>query len=811
MTTNNIFGDTAPDMLRAGLSVIPLQRHDKRPIPTGWSKYHELPPSPEDIENWLLHHSSGNIGMVLGRQSNIVVIDIDHEDEKISEEIMAILPKSPWERIGKKGRVLAYRYNGTPTFRIKDRTGGTIVEHLSSGTQVVLPPSIHPETKKPYTENIPLLEVLDELPVLPKDIETKLRELLVNLGFDLSVEGRSDMTRQVPAGMRDTEMTSIAGFHANQVIRGHLSFKRAVEDFKGWFATKIERVAGDDIPVEKGIENIVKFIVRDVVEKDKLLPDGWDEDLSDAEKETLGLVFNEDQVQWTYDDFREYLNKAFSAYGPETSERMEAIDSCLKRIANTPSMSSLDVDRLLTFIREASEMNIAMTSLRRRIKETANYGVEGNNHSEIADMVIKNFEEISDICFYQSEFWRYNGAYWESLPDHEIMKVIANEYGDLDLAKRYSDHKGILNIMANKVASDLTTTRVKGVNFANGVLLENGKLVAHKPEYGFQYCLDFSYDKNLAGRAFKFQKFLEDSWGHNDDYEDKLKALQEAMCMTIFGMGPLYQRAILLFGMPKTGKSQLLDIVSSLVSDKAKCVCTPEMWATTFGTAEMSGKILNVCGELSENKLIDGQMFKMIVAGEEITAQMKHKPLFQYRPMATHWFASNHLANSTDVSKAFTRRWLILEFDKVVENPIPGLGGTIVAEERDAIVAWAVEALPRLKAQGDLTLPASHLAQVRDMAYENNNVRHFVEGSGFVTRHEMCDGMTGDEMLKKYPSVTEDRLYEAYFQFCMMSGGRKRASKLQFRARMKEMVGDFGFYMHKHNMEVQYIGLSVKG
>jgi len=50
-------------------------------------------------------------------------------------------------------------------------------------------------------------------------------------------------------------------------------------------------------------------------------------------------------------------------------------------------------------------------------------------------------------------------------------------------------------------------------------------------------------------------------------------------------------------------------------------------------------------------------------------------------------------------------------------------GDLIVAEEREAIVAWAVQAMPPLLANNDFTLPASHQEAICQVATMNNSVR----------------------------------------------------------------------------------------
>ena len=262
-----IFGALAPLYWQAGLPVIPLHYREKKPIPLGWSQFSEKMPPVELQEHWLTNHANCNIGLVLGAQSQMVMIDIDTVDPNIITAIQQVLPPSPWERIGAKGKVLAYRYSGERSFQIKSAEGKILVELLSDRRQVVLPPSIHPDTKAPYTSNCDLLSVHNALPGLPDGIELILRGALEEAGVKLSLSGSTRVTDFVSAGARDNQMTSLAGLLAWGITRGEKTFKEAEGQLRAWASMLTEKVAGDDVDIEKGVRNLATFLVRDVLEK----------------------------------------------------------------------------------------------------------------------------------------------------------------------------------------------------------------------------------------------------------------------------------------------------------------------------------------------------------------------------------------------------------------------------------------------------------------------------------------------------------------------------------------------------------------
>ena len=202
----------------------------------------------------------------------------------------------------------------------------------------------------------------------------------------------------------------------------------------------------------------------------------------------------------------------------------------------------------------------------------------------------------------------------------------------------------------------------------------------------------------------------------------------------MFGCGPDYQRVILLHGKGGTGKSQALEVLQAMMPKEACCSIPPNLWGEKFVLSDMVGRSLNVCGELPESTKIDGQVFKGVVVGEQIRTERKSVDGFHYRPIATHWFASNYLPNTSDSSSAFVRRWLILEFNRVVpeKERIPHFHEILISEEREAIAAWAIQGLPRLVVARDYTQPPSHLALLNQVRRVNNTVAAWLQSNDKV-------------------------------------------------------------------------------
>ncbi len=797
---SNIFSENAEQYWQRGLSVIPLYKREKRPIPNGWSQWHDHLPSEEQRSEWLHSFPDANIGLVLGKQSNVVAFDIDTIDPVITKKLVDLLPVSPWKRVGKKGMVLAYRWSGLKTFRVKSAAGESICEMLSDKTQVVLPPSIHPETKMPYEANCPLYEVLSILPELPQDIEEKIRKLLTDNGVELSHSGWTKVTEFVSSGSRDTNMTEKAGLFAYAIMRGERTLKEAMGMLESYNEEFVQNVAGDSMDIEKHKRNMILFLHRDVTTKGRILPEGWDAGLSAEDKKNWGVEFTKDHEEWTVPQIKEHLYNVFekdkASGGPDS---MMAIDQMLVKIANSQNLKGLEVEQILTYIAKNSGTGIRVPSLMRQIKaiRTEGGGVQGINQTELARALMEDLNTLYPVRYHAESFWKWAGGHWEVMPEQWLIFKISDNYGHTAAAKKHSDMIGVMKLFKAIVPQGLTDKprTSAGVNFANGYLTQDLDLIPHSPELGMTYTLPFRYlgDKlgenvDLSHHAPMFWRFLVQSWGDDPDFMEKVSFLQEMLAATLFGMGSHFQRVFLLHGVPKSGKSQMLKIASSLVPDTARSAVSPNEWADKFMPTEMFGKLLNVAGELHERKMIDGQRFKDIVDGSEITGQHKFGHPFRMVITCTHWFASNHFPRTEDSSDGFNRRWGVLNFCRPVpaSEMISGLGDLIVAQEREIIVAWAVTALKRLIANHDYSLPESHHMIVGEMATMNNPVRGFLKDTGkfIVTR-------------KSEDRITEDKMYNKFWEYCVAVAQKRPMPIVEFRSKIRELMTVEGFKVER--------------
>lgn len=143
------------ELKKLGWQCIPLALASKKPIESlerlgGFIGIHH-DGVPESIcKEWDKKYTLKNsgLGLITGLASNTSVLDLDTE----SQDILEVIPTSPLIKRGKN--LGSYFFQHVPDFDSKILFGARelddSVEFLNSNMLVVLPPSIHPKTRKPF-------------------------------------------------------------------------------------------------------------------------------------------------------------------------------------------------------------------------------------------------------------------------------------------------------------------------------------------------------------------------------------------------------------------------------------------------------------------------------------------------------------------------------------------------------------------------------------------------------------------------------------------------------------------------------------
>jgi P4 family phage/plasmid primase-like protien len=219
-----IFGEWAEAYSEHNLAVIPCNH--KKAFLNSWTEFCRRKPNDDELNEWISKHKNCNIGLTLGEANELIAFDFDYawpddpkrepknitkeefekERAEIEAKVLSMLPNSPCKKVGKPGKWTAFfRPNGIARNFTVERYGITVFEILYDGRQTILPPSIHPDTNKPYEWiGQDLISSLDILPELTLDKLEAYGETLridnVSSGASV-VSGRNDLLKKAVFGM----------------------------------------------------------------------------------------------------------------------------------------------------------------------------------------------------------------------------------------------------------------------------------------------------------------------------------------------------------------------------------------------------------------------------------------------------------------------------------------------------------------------------------------------------------------------------------------------------------------------------------
>lgn len=183
--------------LEAGYSPLPIKENDKRPPMSKWQRFCSAPPTAAEASGWASRYDRHGIGLALGvvlfEDMQIVAIDVD--DDTQVDMVRAAMGRTPCGKIGAKGITffalaeVSLKPSKIKPYVIGDsgrrkRSQFPAVEILGLGNQTVIPPTLHPQTRKPYYwVGTPLLEVeFRDLPILTTEIISEIRAVVEGSG-----------------------------------------------------------------------------------------------------------------------------------------------------------------------------------------------------------------------------------------------------------------------------------------------------------------------------------------------------------------------------------------------------------------------------------------------------------------------------------------------------------------------------------------------------------------------------------------------------------------------------------------------------
>lgn len=196
------------------------------------------------------------------------------------------------------------------------------------------------------------------------------------------------------------------------------------------------------------------------------------------------------------------------------------------------------------------------------------------------------------------------------------------------------------------------------ISFLNGRLdLNTMEFEPPSPKHLETVHLNVNYNPNAVGETA--DEFFDTATCHDKDCE---QLLYEAIGYSFTKTSSL-QKAFLLYGGGRNGKSTFLDIIKEICGYENCTSISFKDLGEKFRVAELYNKLVSLSGDISAQPLKDSDLFKQVIGGDEITIERKNKDPFTATVFATLFFSANKLPRTPDTTFGFYRKLVIIPFN----------------------------------------------------------------------------------------------------------------------------------------------------
>jgi hypothetical protein len=332
--------EAALHYVRRGWSVFPISSVSKKPL-LDWYEYQTRQPTEQEIHQWWQKYPSAGVGIVTGKVSNLVVLDVDPKHGADPNYIYKTFPTNIVARTGGGGGHFYYKYPDNEEIHnsVGKKDGRqTGYDIRAEGGYVVAPPSLHPSGRR--YEWLETGKKPSQLP--PKLLEMAQPKRDLNGAATSKEPWLADALRGVGEGARDDTAARLAGYYLSKNMGADV----VLETLRNW--NKNNEPPLPDADLEKVVESVQKTRAR---QPKKLQNQG--RDTEDEEQDLLRLVslhqymsqYGETDVAWAVEEWLPDATIAMMVSPPGTYKTWALIDLAVSIATGTPFLGTAKVNR----------------------------------------------------------------------------------------------------------------------------------------------------------------------------------------------------------------------------------------------------------------------------------------------------------------------------------------------------------------------------------------------------------------------------------------------------------------------------------
>lgn len=403
----------------------------------------------------------------------------------------------------------------------------------------------------------------------------------------------------------------------------------------------------------------------------------------------------------------------------------------------------------------------------------------------------------------------YNGKFFERMNDIKFLGIIRNvlrkmQVGlvySMDSAKRIADY--CREALMQETRCQFNPDR-RYVCFNNCVLDLKTMRVS---EHSFKYCTDIimNFDYDMDARSALWDKII-----HETVPDEGMRLAYQQFCgaFLIDRTEHKFEYICFLVGEGQNGKSIVAKAIVNVFRNEdengipvTKCITTftPEQLFKSnqmdYHMAEVNGKIMNYCDDVSDKDFSGGD-FKAFVSGGEFTGRAPYSKEPTYvTKIPIMLCCANKIPPTTDDSDGYFRRFLIINCpNKVSEKDRdPQLEAKLRDDKvRAAIFNWMVVGYRQLLGN-DCKIDMSDAVKAlkEDMKADSNSARRWIRECGLVAVEPSGPSDPDWKSLKEWMGL--------YKQYCSDYGEAPKTAKS-----VSKIFNELGFISERRSNGTWY-------
>ncbi len=392
-------------------------------------------------------------------------------------------------------------------------------------------------------------------------------------------------------------------------------------------------------------------------------------------------------------------------------------------------------------------------------------------HSEVAHEIAEHFQIIT----VNGAMYDYQGGVYVPFDESRITQYLTTMKPKLNGNFEKEVVRHVRGITRAEIPEDDNT-----VNVRNGILVfDNGefRLEDHSPErISFR---QFNAIFNPAADDALLKETLF-SWFNADAEQIELF---KQMIGYLMMNHVKYQKFFFLIGQPSTGKSTLLNLITTFCGKENVSAIQFSDMGQTHGLSPIVNKTANIFSDVKRGKIFASDIFKMLADGSPIQINAKYRQPFTYRFMGKLIFGMNNFPDFSNDFDGIERRAVIFEFKKVFNQKVKGFDPDLLEklvsdDSLSTLLNMAIDGYKTLTANSGFVTTKESERVLKQFVTENDSILQWLEECGI------------DEavLLKQPIRVENSGLYPDYKSFCFGIGVEPKEQK-DFSRGIKQRFG----------------------